>query len=474
LARRQHYQAEFERRGVLIQAAFIMGSSMKFGGNIGSATARTRIVLTVIALAAAGSLGISVRGADVQRSKTPEANNWPLWRGSKLDGISLEQGLPAAWNGKDKTLWRLPLPGPGGSTPAVWDQLIFLTSVEKQDESLVLICANTDGKLLWKREISDSNRDVRGDEGNYASPSPSTDGRHVWAFMGNGDLACYTVGGDKVWQYNVQEKYGKFNIQFGMTSTPVLDRGRLYLQLLHSGGATVLCLDAETGNEIWHQPRPSTAREECEQSYASPIIYRDKDREFLVTHGADCVVAHRLTNGQEIFRCFGLNPEGNYNPTLRFVATPVAAPGLIVVPSAKNGPVLAINPAAEGDITDVAKYHLWSRPNNTPDVPSPLIYDGLVYLCREDGTLICLDAKTGEELYKERAHSDRHRASPVYADGKIYLCARDGTVSVIKAGPKFEVLASNPMEESISSSPAISNGRIYLRTFQALYAIGEQ
>jgi len=106
-------------------------------------------------------------------------------------------------------------------------------------------------------------------------------------------------------------------------------------------------------------------------------------------------------------------------------------------------------------------------------VPSPLLVDGLVYLCREDGTLICLDAQTGKEHYLKRTHADRHRASPVYGDGKIYLTARDGTITVVKPGKEFEILASNDMQESISSSPAISGGRIYLRTFKALYAIGK-
>ena len=297
---------------------------------------------------------------------------------------------------------------------------------------------STDGKLLWTRDISNANRDVRGDEGNLASPSPSTDGRHVWTFMGSGELACYTVDGEKVWQYNVQDKYGKFDIQFGMASTPVLDNGRLYLQLLHSGGGTVLALDGATGNEIWRQTRKTTAREECERSlYASPMLYRDDKHEFLLTHGGDYIVAHSLVDGKEIFRCGGLNPPGNYNPTLRFVASPLAVPGVIIVPSAKNGPVLAIDPAAQGDITDISKWHLWSRPHNTPDVPSPLVYDGLAYLCRENGTLLCLDAKTGEEQYEERVHADRHRASPVYADGKIYLTARDGTVQRGQSGAEI-------------------------------------
>jgi outer membrane protein assembly factor BamB len=169
-----------------------------------------------------------------------------------------------------------------------------------------------------------------------------------------------------------------------------------------------------------------------------------------------------------------LNLKSKYNPTLRFVASPLAVPGLVIVPSAKNGPVLALDQRAKGDITDTTEGHLWTRPHNTPDVPSPLVVDGLVYLCREDGTLLCLDAATGEEYYLKRGHADRHRASPVYADGKILLTARDGTITVVKPGKQFEILASNDMTESMSASPVVSAGRIYLRTFDALYAIGRK
>jgi outer membrane protein assembly factor BamB len=156
------------------------------------------------------------------------------------------------------------------------------------------------------------------------------------------------------------------------------------------------------------------------------------------------------------------------------VASPVAVPGLIVVPSAKNGPVLAIKPTAQGTITDSSEHIQWVMKQQTPDVPSPLVKDGLVYLCRENGNLLCLDAKTGKELYHERTTADRHRASPVYADGKIYLTARNGTVTVVRAGPKFEIIAKNELGESISASPAISGGVIYLRSFDALYAIGQK
>ena len=400
------------------------------------------------------------------------AENWPQWRGEKLDGISHETNLPTTWTKTENVAWRVELPGPAGSTPVVWGDRIYLTSAE--DQNLVLLAIGTDGRLLWKQVMANHNQAVRGDEGNFASPSPSTDGKHVWAMMGTGDLGCYTADGREVWKFNLQDRYGKFDIQFGMTSTPVLDGKRLYLQLLHSGGALVLALDKATGNEIWKHSRPSDAKAECEHSYASPVIYRTGGLELLLTHGCDYIVAHRLSDGAEVWRCGGLNLKSKYNPTLRFVASPLAVPGLVIVPSAKNGPVLALDPASHGDITDSKDGHLWTRAHNTPDVPSPLVVDGLAYLCREDGTLICLDAKSGEEYYLKRTHADRHRASPVYADGKIFLTARDGTVTVVKPGKEFEVLATNDVGESISSSPAIAGGRIYLRTFNALYAIGKK
>ena len=397
------------------------------------------------------------------------AENWPHWRGLRHDGTSLEVGLPVQWSKTENILWRLELPGPAGATPVVWENRIFLTSAE--GENLVLLCISTDGSVLWKRTLGSGNRVVLGDEGNSASPSPSTDGKHVWAFVSTGDLACYDFDGNEVWKTNLEERYGRFDLYFVMASTPLLDGDRLYLQLIHSNAWLVLALDKATGNEIWKHERQSDAYEECEHSYASPFLYRDGEHEFLLTHGADYVTAHNLTDGSEIWRCGGLNPKDSYNTSLRFVASPVATPGLIVVPSAKNGPVLGLSPDAKGDITDSETSHIWTRQRGTPDVPSPLIHDGLVYLCRENGDLICMDAKTGEEIYKERTHRHRHRASPVYGDGKIYLTARDGVVTVVKAGREFEILASNDMEEDISASPVISNKTLYLRSYDALYAI---
>jgi outer membrane protein assembly factor BamB len=152
------------------------------------------------------------------------------------------------------------------------------------------------------------------------------------------------------------------------------------------------------------------------------------------------------------------------------VASPATAPGLIIAPSAKQHPLLAICAGGSGDITNSAKHRLWDW-KRTPDVPSPLILDGLVYLCMENGNLAVLEADTGKEVYSQATHRQRHRASPVFADGKLYLTARDGRITVVQSGREFKVLAVNELGEDQSASPAISGGTIYLRTFGHLWAI---
>lgn len=403
------------------------------------------------------------------------SRNWPQWRGPTNNGLTEFKNPPTKWSKTENILWRTNLPGQAGSTPILWGDKLFLSSAEGED--LVTICINTSGKILWKHTLGTGNKLARVDEGNLASASPSTDGKHLWVFVGSGDLACYDLEGKVIWHKNLQSVYGKFDIQFGMSSTPVLDSENLYLQLIHGDGdpktreALVLALDKTTGEEAWKQSRPSEAHSENEHSYASPIVYRDSERAFLLTHGADYSIAHDLRDGHEIWRCGGLHPPSKYDPTLRLVASPAAVPGLIMIPSAKQGPITAVRPNGTGDITDNKEFKLWTFPI-TPDVPSPLIWDGIVYLCRENGNLIALEADSGKELYHKRTHANRHRASPVYCDGKIYLTSRDGVTSVVKTGREFELLESNNIEEDISASPVFADGRIYLRSYQALWAVG--
>jgi outer membrane protein assembly factor BamB len=298
--------------------------------------------------------------------------------------------------------------------------------------------------------------------------------------MGTGHLACFTVSGEPVWQADLQQRYGKFNIAFGMSATPVLHDGRLFVQLIHGDGkpstqeAIVVAIDAHSGDHLWKVDRVTGAAKENEHSYASPMLYDFGGTTYLITHGADYTVAYALQDGKEIWRLGGLNPQGSsYHPTLRFVSSPAAADGIIVCPTAKQGPVFAIAADKQGDLTD-SDAILWVRDRHTPDVPSPLIHEDLVYLCRENGMLLVLDRASGEEVYMERTHSHRHRASPVYADGNLYLTARDGKITVVKTGREFQIVAQNDTGEAMSASPVISNGTIYLRTFDALWAIRNQ
>ena len=417
----------------------------------------------------------------VLQSPAVNGENWPQWRGPHGDGTSKETGLPVRWSPTENVAWRVPLPGPAGSTPAVWEQRIFLTSVDKDE--IVLLCLSTDGKLLWRDVLGEGGQvRYRSDEGNNASPSPVTDGKHVWACTSNGLLVCDTVAGKRLWKINLQDDYGPYEIQFGMSSTPVLHGGRLYLQIIHgkmdrspSTNSWVVCLDASSGKEVWKQPRNTKAIMENKHSYASPVLYPDPQQPLLLIHGGDFITAHGLSDGREIWRCGGLNgADGQrYNPFLRFVASPAVGPGVIVVPSAKNGPLLCLKPFGQGDRTEDRDAYHWKWSRGTPDVPTPLVHQGLVYVLRENGNLSCVDAKSGKLHYEQQAtERGRHRASLVFADGKLYSVARNsGITCVIQAGTEFKILAKNSLGEPIAATPAISGGRIYLRSFTALYAI---
>ena len=380
--------------------------------------------------------------------------------------------------------WRAPLPGRAGATPCVWGDRIYLTSNEGDD--LVLLClATDDGAIKWKRTVCTGNQDARAGEGNSASPSPSTDGMHVWVFFGTGTLACYTVDGTEVWRLDANERFGKIDIQFGMTSTPVLDGDFLYLQLIHgpmklddqNRTGKVIKLEKKTGTTVWEVDRITDAQFECKHSYASPMLYRDDSREFLVAHGADCTTGHALDDGRELWRFGGLNGPTTTNPkphdqTFRFVASPGVAPGTIIIPTCKGGPTVALRVTDDliGDCSDKAAVVRWVN-SLTPDVSTPVVADGLVYLLHKDGKLQCVDLETGEDVYVKRTHTGQHRTSPLLADGRLSFGSNDGWVSVVKAGREFELLDSIDIGEAITASLIVANGTLYLRSYDALYAI---
>lgn len=407
------------------------------------------------------------------------AENWPHWRGPRFDGTSRAENLPTRWSQEENVAWRLELKGAAASTPVVWGDRIFLTGTE--GKKLLAMAIDTSGKVLWRREVDQGAYEFKGGmaqfaiETNPASPSPVTDGKHVWTLFGTGALVAFDHDGKQVWQVDLKERYGELSLYFGLSASPFLHDGRLYLQLLNTNDQRVVALDAATGAEVWSHQRPTDARAECLHSYASPLVFGSGKDAYLLIHGADYLTAHRPADGTEIWRHGGLNPEDGYNPSLRLVASPVVHDGLLVLPSAKNGPVYGIDPAKArgGDITGAEASTRWHLERGTPDVPSPLVKDGLVYLSRENGRLTCLDGASGEILYAERVHTSTHRGSPLYADGKVYLVGTDGTVSVVAAGREYRLLAKNQIDERIAASLAVAGDTLYLRSYEALYAIRE-
>lgn len=400
--------------------------------------------------------------------------DWPQWRGPANDGVSPEKILlPSEWGADKNIVWKTKMPGPGSSTPYISHGKIFLTAQAGGD--IVLACYGTDGTEQWTRKLGTGGGKFRNDEGNSASASCSTDGQLVFAFAGNGTLAAHDFAGNPKWVIDCQAKYGKFDIQFGAHWTPVLYHGRLYVQLFHRNAQQLVALDAGTGTEIWSVKRTSDSKPGTESPdvYASPVIWSKGDNALLLAHGNDYCTAHRLTDGGEVWRVGELNPKANYIRTWRAVSSPLATPDLIVVPSCKGGVTVGVDPAAAaGLILPGTPGEKWRMPRGTPDVPSPILADGVLYLMGERGTLTAVNPATGNVLASLPVTNERHRANPVYADGKLILVGRDGTMPVVKPGKDPELIAKNKLKDTFTASPAVTGGRIYLRGWDYLYAVG--
>ena len=410
-------------------------------------------------------------------SSVSAQGDWSQWRGSKLDSVAHGEKVVGSLDDTTK-LWRTELPGSAGSSPIVVGDRVIVTSVSGDDQ--VVLCLDTaTGVKVWANKVAGESKDSR-DGANSASNSPCSDGKHVWTMFGNGQVNCFTIDGKPVWDKNLQDEYGKFEIMFGMATTPVLHEGQLLISLIDGSRknkktsvAKIVSLDAATGKENWVHVRKTDATDECKQSYASPTIANTKDGPQLIVHGADYTTAHQLDDGAEIWRLGGMNPRGDtYNPTLRFVSSPVAFENTVVVPSAKRRAIWAVATDQTGELN--SKDTLWQNRNSTPDVACPVVYDGLVFLARENGTLVCLDFKNGETLTAKRLLADKHRSTPVAVDGKIVVVDRKGVLMMLEANKTLDKISSIDLKEETTASPAISNGRLFVRTFDALYAFGSE
>jgi outer membrane protein assembly factor BamB len=313
---------------------------------------------------------------------------------------------------------------------------------------------------------------------NMSSPSPVTDGKHVWVLTGVGALKAFDFAGKELWSRDIQADYGRFGLNWGYASSPLLQGNALYVQVLHGmktdDPSYLLKFDAMTGKTLWHVQRPTDAPNESPDSYTTPLWVEQSGKAELVITGGDVVTGHDPATGKELWRADVLNPSNN--GAYRIVASPTFAGGLIIAPT-RNNPMTALRPFGSGDVS--TSHVVWQFAQG-PDVPTPVSDGKLLYVVRDGGVVFALDVQTGATVYgPERLPTGTYSASPILADGKIYVTTEEeGLTTVFRAGPKFEVLSSNSLAGDCSpyclSTVAISQGQLFMRTSSYLWAIGER
>ncbi len=398
------------------------------------------------------------------------AEHWPQWRGPQLNGLSAETNLPVRWSKTENIAWKLALPAWSGSTPIVWGDRVFLNVAEGRDLWLWSV-DRARGVVLWKRQLGGGN--ARRRKQNMSSPSPVTDGRHVWVMTGTGVIKAFDFEGRELWARDIQRDYGEFGLQWGYGSSPLLFEDSLYVQVLHGmytdDPSYVLRISKANGRTIWRVERPTSARRESPDAYTTPALLRYGTTAEIVVSGGDVVTGHDTNNGRELWRATGLNPDNAGSQ--RIVASPVIHGEMIFAPS-RERPMLALKPGGRGDVS--RSHVLWTFMNG-PDVPTPVTDGRYLYVINDRGIMWCLNGKTGEQVYgRQRLRSATYSGSPVLADGRIYITDEDGVTSVVQAGPTFALLAENDLGEYTLSSPAVSEGQIFIRTDSFLYAIGQR
>jgi outer membrane protein assembly factor BamB len=303
-----------------------------------------------------------------------------------------------------------------------------------------------------------------------------------------GDLAAFDFSGKELWHRNLAKEYGRFAIQWIYGSSPLLYGGKLFVQVLRSKprgdnsglasgnqadlGAFLLCIDPATGADVWRQARPTDALGESQEAYSSPIPCAGPGGPEILIVGGNYVTAHAAANGDELWRCGGLNVRNERS--WRIVPSPVVANGVVVVCGPKRDPVLGVKDGGKGLVTETNI--AWQFREFPSDCVTPLAYqDKLFVLDGDRQMLTCLDPKTGEKAWQgSLGVREIFRASPTGADGRIYCVSENGTAVVLDAGAAFKILATIPMGEGpVRASIAAAQGQLFLRTAKNLYCVGK-
>lgn len=413
------------------------------------------------------------------------AEDWPAWRGPRLDGSSLEKNLPTKWSDKENVAWKTSIAGVGHSSPIVFGDRVFVTTCLTKEQKRLLLCLDRkDGKILWEREVAHSALEPRHPLNSHSSSTPATDGKLVYTTFlrlrpktdNDGPpaqprekprvspdmvpevvVAAYDFEGKKVWE----KIPGRFYSPHGFCSSPILYKDKVIINADQDALAYIVALDKATGEEKWRINRPNRTR-----SYCVPLIAEAGGKTQMVLSGSLGVTSFNPENGEPIWSIKG--------PTQQYVASVVLGEGLFFMtcgfPEYHN---MAIRPDGTGDITKshVVWHESKTKAINASYVPSPIAVNKYFYMISDKGYLSCFQAKTGERTFIEKL-GRHHSASPVYADRHVYMTDDDGITYVLTDDGKFTVLARNELKDECYSSPAVSQGQIFIRTLKSLYCIG--
>lgn len=416
-------------------------------------------------------------------------DNWPQWRGPHFNGSSsTSKNLPVSWTQTKNVLWKLKTPSWSAATPIVWENTVLVTSAEEgfgqlpkyrksgaevnggEKKKLLLMAVNRhDGSVRWQRVMGTENRLWR--KQNSASPSPVTDGSHIWVMTGNGTLTTFDFEGNQLWQRNIQNDYGRFGLNHGYASSPLLHKEYLYIQVLHGmttdDPSYVFAVDKATGKTVWKVERPTDALAESPDDYSTPLPARVDGKIQLVVSGGDYVTGHNLATGNEIWRMGGFNPNnGHY---YRTIASSLFLDGILYTTSTRGKPLIAFRAGGKDNISETNQ--VWKN-NLGSDVPTPTTDGRLIYVLNDKGIVTSFDAKTGKVIWdRQRVEPGIYSASPLLADGKLYAISEEGTTTAVQLGDEFKVLGVSKLDDFTLASPIAAGNQIFIRTSEYLYCL---
>jgi outer membrane protein assembly factor BamB len=409
-----------------------------------------------------GALSLWPAAAAPPGSRESRAGDWPHWRGPRADGVADKARLPLRWSVTENVRWSARLPGWGTSSPAIYGDRLFVTSQldEGGKRSLLTLCFDRrTGKELWRRDFGLGVNQRTHEKSNLAVNTPAVTADAVYVAFGNADVARYSHDGKLAWVTRYMEMFGDPKMAWGYGVSPLVLEDSVLLPWDHHKGPCYLAgLDKRTGKVLWKKDRPIGT------SHSTPLLVEHDGQADILVSGKNRLTAFDARTHNELWQ-YG-EGAGPFNGEI--IVSPTYGDGIVFLQLWRQSAIHAIRLRGNG----LAPERLWISEKPGPQEPSPVYYRGLLYSLMDNGVLVCLEGRTGKEVYRTRL-GGACNSSPIAAGGRVYISDNDGVTFVVKAGREFELLARNELGERITASPAVSGDLLYYRTDSRLYCIGE-